>query len=301
MIDLCQPKVHIDLSDRLRHDKHGTCSFTSKCLESRNTSNPSESNFCRKLVHHSIVDFLDGVLHVLALIETELTFLIVQPYKEHSLRDAVLYSPALLGVNYTKSLFVIYQVLQAMAAVHTRGLRFGNLTLDHVFVETDLFATVLFPRRLSVDSMMALQSRCRRPVSEVTGNVRKCTGENPHRCALRCTPERINCNYVGNDLRKFSQVDHLRCGHLSTPITSQYTDDAMEQMFIDGCRCLHEKRYVEIVEEGITKAVDAWVNRKISNFMYLLALNHFGRRKMNDPNNHPVLPWVMDFSCPYDG
>ncbi|XP_056021929.1 WD repeat-containing protein 81-like isoform X3 [Ostrea edulis] len=42
--------------------------------------------------------------------------------------------------------------------------------------------------------------------------------------------------------------------------------------------------------------VDMWVNRKISNFKYLLILNHLAGRRMGDPNHHPVLPWVMDFS-----
>ncbi|ESO90187.1 hypothetical protein LOTGIDRAFT_233981 [Lottia gigantea] len=42
--------------------------------------------------------------------------------------------------------------------------------------------------------------------------------------------------------------------------------------------------------------VDNWVHKKLTNFQYLMILNHLAGRVMNDPNNHPVLPWVMDFT-----
>ena len=34
----------------------------------------------------------------------------------------------------------------------------------------------------------------------------------------------------------------------------------------------------------------------VRNFDYLMALNRFAGRKMQDPNNHPVIPWVIDFT-----
>lgn len=47
--------------------------------------------------------------------------------------------------------------------------------------------------------------------------------------------------------------------------------------------------------------VDLWVNKKLSNFNYLMILNHLAGRRLGDPNHHPVLPWVMDFSGPDTG
>ena len=44
--------------------------------------------------------------------------------------------------------------------------------------------------------------------------------------------------------------------------------------------------------------VQQWVHGEISNFDYLMMLNHLTGRRMGDPNHHPVLPWVMDFSRP---
>eukprot|EP01132_Coremiostelium_polycephalum_P009944 gene9944-12194_t len=42
--------------------------------------------------------------------------------------------------------------------------------------------------------------------------------------------------------------------------------------------------------------VNRWVNGEISNFDYLMLLNQLAHRKFGDPMNHPVLPWVIDFT-----
>jgi hypothetical protein len=39
----------------------------------------------------------------------------------------------------------------------------------------------------------------------------------------------------------------------------------------------------------------------LSNFEYIMALNTFAGRRTGDPNNHPVFPWVMDFSDEFGG
>ena len=51
----------------------------------------------------------------------------------------------------------------------------------------------------------------------------------------------------------------------------------------------------------LDQIVSSWVQRDINNFQYLMILNHLAGRKMGDPNNHPVLPWVLDFSAPDSG
>ncbi|XP_051035949.1 WD repeat-containing protein 81 isoform X3 [Phodopus roborovskii] len=42
-----------------------------------------------------------------------------------------------------------------------------------------------------------------------------------------------------------------------------------------------------------------WVHGRISNFHYLMQLNRLAGRRQGDPNYHPVLPWVVDFTTPY--
>lgn len=41
-----------------------------------------------------------------------------------------------------------------------------------------------------------------------------------------------------------------------------------------------------------------WVHGRISNFHYLMQLNRLAGRREGDPNYHPVLPWVVDFTTP---
>ncbi|XP_062604872.1 WD repeat-containing protein 81-like isoform X2 [Saccostrea cucullata] len=63
----------------------------------------------------------------------------------------------------------------------------------------------------------------------------------------------------------------------------------------------HYYNQLKVELADLPSIVDMWVNRKISNFKYLLVLNHLAGRRLGDPNHHPVLPWVMDFSGPDTG
>ena len=44
---------------------------------------------------------------------------------------------------------------------------------------------------------------------------------------------------------------------------------------------------------GMTKFTEQWVNRKISNFEYLMRLNTGSGRTFNDASQYPILPWVL--------
>lgn len=43
-----------------------------------------------------------------------------------------------------------------------------------------------------------------------------------------------------------------------------------------------------------TKVIDQWINRKISNFEYLMHLNILSGRSFNDASQYPVIPWVIN-------
>ena len=47
---------------------------------------------------------------------------------------------------------------------------------------------------------------------------------------------------------------------------------------------------------GLAEAVQKWRSGYLSNFDYLMLLNYHAGRRLGDPNNHPIFPWVMDFS-----
>lgn len=49
------------------------------------------------------------------------------------------------------------------------------------------------------------------------------------------------------------------------------------------------------------EATTNWCNGELSNLDYLLVLNHAAGRRFGQPNNHPVVPWVCDFSTKEGG
>ncbi|XP_036926288.1 LOW QUALITY PROTEIN: WD repeat-containing protein 81 [Sturnira hondurensis] len=52
-------------------------------------------------------------------------------------------------------------------------------------------------------------------------------------------------------------------------------------------------------QEELRSLVLDWVHGRISNFHYLMHLNRLAGRRQGDPNYHPVLPWVVDFTIPH--
>ena len=52
---------------------------------------------------------------------------------------------------------------------------------------------------------------------------------------------------------------------------------------------------------SLCDALHQWQNGVLSNLDYLLCLNYHAGRKFGEPNNHPVVPWVTDFSQPNGG
>nr|XP_015223028.1 PREDICTED: WD repeat-containing protein 81 [Lepisosteus oculatus] len=48
----------------------------------------------------------------------------------------------------------------------------------------------------------------------------------------------------------------------------------------------------------LKRLVTDWVHGRVSNFEYLMELNRLAGRREGDPNYHPVLPWVVDFTVP---
>lgn len=53
------------------------------------------------------------------------------------------------------------------------------------------------------------------------------------------------------------------------------------------------RTHIDIVE-----LIKQWQIGNISNFDYLLILNALAGRKLHDPNNHLIFPWINDFASP---
>ncbi|XP_016944874.3 WD repeat-containing protein 81 [Drosophila suzukii] len=86
-----------------------------------------------------------NILPALVAIESSTHFSVFfyPPALECSLYDCVTFSPALLGKNYNKTLFVIYQILQLAKHLQGQGLFLGDLRLQHIVLRENLWLQVL--------------------------------------------------------------------------------------------------------------------------------------------------------------
>lgn len=46
---------------------------------------------------------------------------------------------------------------------------------------------------------------------------------------------------------------------------------------------------------SLTEGVTKWRSGELSNYDYIMLLNYHAGRRLGDPNNHPIFPWVSDF------
>lgn len=87
-----------------------------------------------------------GLVSIDAVVETESYFFLVQPYYVYTLRDSVTFSPAILEGSHAKPLFIVYQLLQAMHALHNHGLRMGDIRVCDVVMDKNMWLRVTSPR-----------------------------------------------------------------------------------------------------------------------------------------------------------
>ena len=56
-----------------------------------------------------------------------------------------------------------------------------------------------------------------------------------------------------------------------------------------------------VLTEKLSYYSSEWVNGNISNFDYLMILNKLAGKKFGQALNHPVFPWITDFTCKNGG
>lgn len=91
-------------------------------------------------------DVHSNILPAICAVETSnAIFLLHIPFIEHTLNDCVTFSPALLEKCYTKPLFIVYQLLQTLKSLHDRSLTLGDVTLNDIYLNDDLWIQI-FPQ-----------------------------------------------------------------------------------------------------------------------------------------------------------
>ncbi|EHB07113.1 WD repeat-containing protein 81 [Heterocephalus glaber] len=103
-------------------------------------------------------------------------------------------------------------------------------------------------------------------------------------------------------------IDEKLCSELRLDLSSyemSMKDENKETPVVrDGTGIKSEKEEAgspgcPICREELKGLVLDWVHGRISNFHYLMQLNRLAGRRQGDPNYHPVLPWVVDFTTPH--
>ena len=185
-----------------------------------------------------------NMVSVLCVVESPKSLYVIRPYIEHTLRDCITFSPAMLGNSHAKPLFVIYQMLKAFDYCHQEGVPCGEVTLEDFTMDKNLWVQFRGPKWKDV-----IQESC-----------------DPE-CVV---DDRINARSSPTE-RQNERENNRPTAHADKP------------------------------SETLPELVLRWVKGDLSNFDYLMILNSLAGRHMCNPNHHPVLPWVMDFTRPDSG
>lgn len=228
----------------------------------------------------------NNVIPILAVIETMCTYFVIQQYMPCCVRDVVRYSPAVFDTSHAKSLFVLYQVLQAMMSSHRLGLGVGELNLQNIRVDDKLW--------VHCTSLQLSHLTCTRvKTTETTTSV---LNDDLTEHPVHAIPTHSNVGITRSlsDCSSTTEDSYSRGRSMSRPSES-------ENYLEDATKVLDRFQYLDIPIESLAKLTEDWVHHRINNFKYLMYLNHLAGRRLGDPNHHPVLPWVMDFTSSHSG
>ena len=215
-----------------------------------------------------------------AVIETDTSFFIVQPYITSTVYDIVSYSPAVFNTSHAKTLFVLYQLLHALLSLHRHGLSCGRLSLRNILIDKKLWIFVTTPQMQNFRSSKMLSDSSH---EETSSTLYISASETLSEDRLRTISGCSEASTVMEDKK-------------SPSLIHSYHISECEKQVDDAKTLIDDLEVMTFRIEDLPKITEEWVTCKISNFKYLMILNYLAGRRMADPNHHPVLPWVMDFT-----
>ncbi|KAI7863019.1 hypothetical protein BDF14DRAFT_1847877 [Spinellus fusiger] len=155
---------------------------------------------------------------VFAIVESESAYYFLATYRGTTLQDLITYNPGVLSSNFKKG-FIVYQLLRAIASLHSRGVLHGGLKASNILIDEHLWIQL---------------------------------------AGIECGTHPMN---IDRDQRA-----------ITSPTFSPSKEIPPEPLVIQ------------------------WIRGEISNYSYIMILNHLAGRKEGDPNFHPIMPWVVDFT-----
>ncbi|KAK3578526.1 hypothetical protein CHS0354_007782 [Potamilus streckersoni] len=225
----------------------------------------------------SLISSPKNTVPLLGVVDCKDVYLVVQPYLAYSLQNIAMYSPMLFSRSNAKPLFILYQVLQCMASLHERGLALGRLSLYNILVDKKLWVYVMVP----------------------SFSFFHCNG---NQICQETAIFKIRGSQENENLIEVFETSQKKIGHIEKEtFASEHRNkfkhlSENEQSLADAVEFFHGAEFMNYSLDDLSQITESWVTRKLSNFKYLMILNYLTGRRTGDPNHHPVLPWVTDFS-----
>lgn len=114
-----------------------------------------------------------NLLAALYTLETDNNFFIVyRGHYENTLLDCLNFSPNLIDMNYTRAMFIVYQLLNLSKAMSDRGLSIGMLTLQDIYMSEDLWIQglpIITNNIYCMDASLIYENRSKQSTPAVPG------------------------------------------------------------------------------------------------------------------------------------
>lgn len=263
---------------------------------------------------------------LLVALESSHAYYFLYPYLRFTMFDVVMHSPAMLEDSVAKPLFVLYQLLGLLQHCHGKGATLGQIGLRNVFMDARLWVQMRLPVETLTSSLSPSTFLARDSVVEEmrqTSASREVGGGDVRQTAtkvdssdasvevdLRCLSggmevggEGVGAGVRGED---GDGEDYQMFSPSSTPTCSLHPSQAGSTHTLTGHTGhppfpTHSTSYTSPycyppLNMHLCEATLRWRNGALSNFDYILVLNHHAGRVPGDPNNHPIFPWVMEFT-----
>ncbi|XP_072320447.1 WD repeat-containing protein 81 [Eucyclogobius newberryi] len=121
-----------------------------------------------------------------------------------------------------------------------------------------------------------------------------------HLAGLSCGELSLQDIAVDDQLCSRLKLSLAHYENLSTEESeSVVTDQQNSTLLLSNTHVQNNKTLCKDCFGELKTLVLDWVHGKVSNFRYLMELNRLAGRRYGDPNYHPVLPWVVDFTVPF--
>ena len=224
-----------------------------------------------------------NLIPLLAALESPNAYYLVHPYLRFTLYCAITHSAAMFDDSVAKPLFVLFQLLRLLEHCHGLGLTLGELGTRDIFIDTRLWVQL-------------------RPLTSILGGGG--VGGVARREEQPLSAAALESGGGGKDASQAkAKGDALEAGNKDgaskggeVPSSNVITVPPSLFSNPDSQASLSSLTYSPPPSLVLSEATAKWRIGELTNFDYLMLLNHHAGRSIGDPNNHPMFPWVMDFT-----